>query len=129
MATPGSLQSGWVWVRNPSASLRSALTVGRWPARWTANTDLTFSLVNAAQRADPDAMSLPISLTPAAPEAAPGLRQLWWLFLILGLLSIVVGFLALSATFVATMASVLVFGVLLLIAGVSEVVHALMVRK
>jgi uncharacterized membrane protein HdeD (DUF308 family) len=57
------------------------------------------------------------------------LRQLWWLFLVLGLVSIVIGFLALSATFIATMASVLVFGVLLLIAGVSEVVHALMVRK
>jgi uncharacterized membrane protein HdeD (DUF308 family) len=74
-------------------------------------------------------MSLPISPTPAVPEAAPGLSRLWWLFLILGLVSIVAGFLALSATFVATMASVLVFGVLLLIAGGAEVVRALMVRK
>src|SRR5215475_12266234 len=74
-------------------------------------------------------MSLSISPTPAVPEVAPGLRQLWWLFLILGLVSIVVGLLALSVTFVVTMASVLVFGVLLLIAGGAEVVHALMVRK
>ncbi len=57
------------------------------------------------------------------------LRRAWWLFLLLGLVSIVVGFLAVSSTVVATMASVLVFGVLLLVAGVTEVIHAILVRN
>jgi uncharacterized membrane protein HdeD (DUF308 family) len=57
------------------------------------------------------------------------LRRAWWLFLILGLVSIFVGLLAISSAFVATMASVVVFGVLLLIAGVTEVIHAIMVRN
>jgi uncharacterized membrane protein HdeD (DUF308 family) len=56
------------------------------------------------------------------------LSRVWWLFFVLGLVSIVVGFLAISSTFVATMASVIVFGVLLLIAGATEVIHAVMVR-
>jgi uncharacterized membrane protein HdeD (DUF308 family) len=57
------------------------------------------------------------------------LSRAWWLFLLLGLVSIVVGFLAISSTVLATMASVLVFGVLLLVAGVTEVIHAIMVRN
>jgi len=57
------------------------------------------------------------------------LRRVWWLFFIMGLVSIVVGFLAISSTFIATLASVIVFGVLLLIAGFAEVVHAIMVRN
>ncbi len=57
------------------------------------------------------------------------LRRAWWLFLLLGLVSLVVGFLAVSSTVVATMASVLVFGVLLLVAGVTEVIHAILVRN
>jgi uncharacterized membrane protein HdeD (DUF308 family) len=57
------------------------------------------------------------------------LRRVWWLFFVLGLVSIVVGFLAISSTFVATLASVIVFGVLLLVAGVTEVIHAVMVRN
>ena len=70
----------------------------------------------------------------APPVAAPHdermhLRRMWWLFFILGLVSIVVGFLAISSTFIATLASVIVFGVLLLIAGFAEVVHAIMVRN
>jgi uncharacterized membrane protein HdeD (DUF308 family) len=57
------------------------------------------------------------------------LRPLWWLFLFLGLVSIFVGLVAISSAFVATLASVLVFGVLLLIAGITEVIHAVMVRN
>jgi uncharacterized membrane protein HdeD (DUF308 family) len=57
------------------------------------------------------------------------MRPLWWLFLVLGLVSVIVGFLAISSAFVATMASVVVFGVLLLIAGFTEVIHAVMVRN
>jgi uncharacterized membrane protein HdeD (DUF308 family) len=50
-------------------------------------------------------------------------------FLVFGLVSVIVGFLALSCVFTATMASVIVLGVLLLIAGVAEIVHAVMVRR
>jgi uncharacterized membrane protein HdeD (DUF308 family) len=57
------------------------------------------------------------------------LRRVWWLFLALGLVSVVVGLLAISSAFVATLASVIVFGVLLLVAGVTEVIHAVMVRN
>jgi uncharacterized membrane protein HdeD (DUF308 family) len=57
------------------------------------------------------------------------LRGLWWLFLALGLVSIFVGLLAISSTWVATLASVVVFGVILLVAGVTEVIHAVMVRN
>ena len=62
-------------------------------------------------------------------EERVNLRRVWWLFFVLGLVSIVVGFLAISSTFVATLASVIVFGVLLLVAGVTEVIHAVMVRN
>jgi uncharacterized membrane protein HdeD (DUF308 family) len=57
------------------------------------------------------------------------MRHLWWLFLALGLVSVIVGFLAISSAFIATMASVVVFGVLLLIAGCTEVIHAVMGRN
>jgi uncharacterized membrane protein HdeD (DUF308 family) len=76
-----------------------------------------------------------VSQTPQASPAGPlydervNLRRVWWLFLALGLVSIIVGFLAISSAFVATLASVMVFGVLLLVAGVTEVVHAVMVRN
>jgi uncharacterized membrane protein HdeD (DUF308 family) len=53
----------------------------------------------------------------------------WWVFLILGLVSVVVGLVAISAAFVTTLASVVVFGVLLLIAGFAEVIHAVIVRN
>jgi uncharacterized membrane protein HdeD (DUF308 family) len=71
------------------------------------------------------------------PASSPGtlyderasLRPSWWVFLALGLVSVLVGFLAISSTFIATMASVVVLGVLLLIAGTSEVIHAILVRN
>jgi uncharacterized membrane protein HdeD (DUF308 family) len=49
--------------------------------------------------------------------------------LILGLVSILVGLLAISHSFIATLASVTVLGVLLLVEGIMEVVHAVMVRN
>jgi uncharacterized membrane protein HdeD (DUF308 family) len=76
-----------------------------------------------------------VSLLSPATSAGPlldersSLRGVWWLFLILGLVSIVVGFLAISSSFIATLASVTVLGVLLLIEGISEVIHAVMVRN
>jgi uncharacterized membrane protein HdeD (DUF308 family) len=57
------------------------------------------------------------------------MQRLWWLLFALGLISLVVGFLAIGSAFIATLASVVVFGVLLLIAGVTEVIHAVMVRN
>jgi uncharacterized membrane protein HdeD (DUF308 family) len=71
---------------------------------------------------------------PASPAGAPyderaSLRSVWWLFFALGLVSVIVGVLAISAAFIATLASVVVFGALLLIAGVTEVIHAVMVRN
>jgi uncharacterized membrane protein HdeD (DUF308 family) len=74
-------------------------------------------------------------LTPAPPITAvthderAHLRGLWFLFLFLGLVSIFVGMLAIGTPWVATQVAVLVFGVLLLIAGVTEVIHAVMVRN
>jgi uncharacterized membrane protein HdeD (DUF308 family) len=57
--------------------------------------------------------------------------RLWWLFLLLGLASIVLGMLAISSRFVVatTLAVVLLVGWLLIIAGVAEVIHAIMVRN
>src|SRR5262245_3787841 len=55
--------------------------------------------------------------------------HLWWLFLLLGLVSVIVGFVAISSAFVSPMASVVVFGVRLMTAGVAEVIHAVMVRN
>jgi uncharacterized membrane protein HdeD (DUF308 family) len=40
-----------------------------------------------------------------------------------------VGFLAMSASVIATMASVFVFGILLIAAGITEVIHAILVRN
>jgi uncharacterized membrane protein HdeD (DUF308 family) len=57
------------------------------------------------------------------------LRRQWWLFFALGLASVIVGLLAISFAFIATMVKVVVFGVLLLIAGIVEAVHAIMVRN
>jgi uncharacterized membrane protein HdeD (DUF308 family) len=57
------------------------------------------------------------------------LRRQWWLFFALGLASVIVGLLAISFAFITTMVKVVVFGVLLLIAGIVEAVHALMVRN
>jgi uncharacterized membrane protein HdeD (DUF308 family) len=76
-------------------------------------------------------MSLPLSTYAAAAqqEERAILRPLWWLFLLLGLVSVIVGFLAISSAFVATMASVMIFGILLLVAAITEVIHAVMVRN
>src|SRR5262245_34910889 len=76
-------------------------------------------------------MSLPLPASPAGVlhDELVSLRSRWWLFLLLGLVSVVVGMLAISSVFVATMASVVVLGVLLLVEGITEVIHAVMVRN
>ena len=67
------------------------------------------------------------------PAVAPGepasLRRHSWLFFALGLVSILVGLLAIGAPHVWTEKFVVVIGVLLLITGVTEVIHAVMVRR
>ena len=75
-------------------------------------------------------------MTPTIPEpsTAPyderaSLRSLWPFYLVLGVVSIVVGILAINFAFIATLAKVAVFGVLLLIAGATEVIHAFMTHK
>ena len=70
-------------------------------------------------------------MSPAGPpyDERASLRPAWWLFLALGLVSIIVGFLAISSAFIATLASVVAFGVLLLVEGIMEVIHAVMVRN
>lgn len=71
-------------------------------------------------------------LTPAAGvlhDERASLGRSWFLFLVLGLVSILVGFVAIGSTFVATLASVTVIGVLLMAAGIVEVIHAFMVRN
>lgn len=76
-------------------------------------------------------MSFPLA---ASSSGAPlderaTLQRHWWVFFVLGLVSVIVGFLAISSTFIVTLASVVVFGVLLLIAGFTELIHAVMVRN
>lgn len=71
--------------------------------------------------------SMPSIAAASAGELA-NLRRIWGRLLLLGMVSIIVGMLAIGSTFVATLASVFVFGWLLIIAGVAEVVHAIMVR-
>ena len=68
-------------------------------------------------------------LAAAPQDERPTLGRHWWLYVALGVLSVVVGLLAISSNFIATLLSVRVFGWLLLIAGISEVVHAIMVRQ
>ena len=64
----------------------------------------------------------------AAPhDERAGLRRLWWLFVALGLVSVILGFVAIGSQYVA-LATVVIFGVLLLVAGITEAFHALMVR-
>jgi uncharacterized membrane protein HdeD (DUF308 family) len=76
-------------------------------------------------------MSLTLPTSPGQPshEEHASLQRIWLLLLALGLVCVFVGILAISFSFVATMTTVIVFGTLLLIAGVTEVVHAVMVRK
>jgi uncharacterized membrane protein HdeD (DUF308 family) len=59
------------------------------------------------------------------------MSRLWGLFLVLGLVSVLLGFAAISSRFIVTttFAFMIVFGVLLLIAGFAELFHALMVRN
>jgi uncharacterized membrane protein HdeD (DUF308 family) len=76
-------------------------------------------------------MSTPFPASPAgalADERA-SLRRFSWLFFALGLVLILIGLLAIGTPHVATEKAVVVIGALLLIAGITEVIHAVMVRN
>jgi uncharacterized membrane protein HdeD (DUF308 family) len=75
-------------------------------------------------------MISPLSTSPAPLplDERASLSRRWGLFLALGLASVVVGLLALSFVVIAALAKVVVLGVLLLIAGATEVIHAFTVR-
>ena len=60
--------------------------------------------------------------------ATTQLRSRWWLFVILGALLLVLGFLALANQFTATVASVYYIGVLMLTAGIAQIIHSFNVR-
>ena len=73
--------------------------------------------------------AFPASPAGAAYDERASIRHLWWQFLALGLISIFVGLLAISSKWIVALLSVVVFGVLLLIAGAAELIHAVMVRN
>ena len=58
-----------------------------------------------------------------------GLRKLWLLMLVLGVVLIAVGLVAMSATFIATLATVLMLGVLFMTGGLVAVVNAFWARR
>lgn len=74
-----------------------------------------------------------LSVPPSSPntlhEECVNLQRIWWMLLLLGLISLVLGFVAISATFVTTLASVVVLGILALVASGAEVVHAFVSRN
>jgi uncharacterized membrane protein HdeD (DUF308 family) len=76
-------------------------------------------------------MSFSLSASPISPMQVEreSLRRRWWLFFAFGLISMFIGILAISSSFIVTWASVVFFGALLLVAGITEVIHAVMVRN
>jgi len=66
-------------------------------------------------------------LAAATPEEQKALQSAWWLILFLGLVSIVVGIVAIVTPFVTTLNSVLFIGWLLVVAGITETIHAVVV--
>src|SRR5262245_9885876 len=76
-------------------------------------------------------MSLSVPAPPAGPpyDEVASLRRQRWLSFALGLASVIVGILAICFAYIAAMAQVIVFGILLLIAGVTEVIHSFMARN
>jgi uncharacterized membrane protein HdeD (DUF308 family) len=85
---------------------------------------------NARSTQVPDTMTIPLSPSFAGPsyDDSASMRHLWIPILAMGLVAVVIGVLAISAPHFATSATVVVVGVLLLIEGVAEVIHAVIVR-
>jgi uncharacterized membrane protein HdeD (DUF308 family) len=76
-------------------------------------------------------MSFSLQAPPLGPphDELASLRRQRWLVFALGLASVLVGLLAMCFALIATLAQVVIFGVLLLIAGTIEVVHAFTARN
>lgn len=83
-----------------------------------------------------DPENRPAMLFAASPAAArtlqhslEGLRHDWWCFLLLGVAMIALGATALGSAFVASVVTVVMFGILLLAAGIGELVSAVWAGK
>ncbi|MFT3881579.1 MAG: HdeD family acid-resistance protein [Gemmatales bacterium] len=63
------------------------------------------------------------------PDEKACLRRVSGQLFLLGLISIIAGFVAISYSVMATLASVTFFGILLMVAGGSEIIHAFLVRN
>src|SRR5438067_2777611 len=76
-------------------------------------------------------MSLQSQADPLNPRYQECLRlhECWAWFLALGVVLMVVGVLAIGAAFITTLATVLVFGILLIVGGVVQVVNAFLARS
>jgi uncharacterized membrane protein HdeD (DUF308 family) len=76
-------------------------------------------------------MTFSLSASPVSPmqDERESLGHHRWLFFAFGLISILIGLLAISSSFLVTQVSVVFFGALLLIAGITEVIHAVMVHN
>jgi uncharacterized membrane protein HdeD (DUF308 family) len=73
-----------------------------------------------------DTLTSPAVTTPNERDI---LHRVWWQLLVLGVISVILGLLAISATVIATMASVMVFGILLVVAGITEIIHSFVARS
>ena len=76
-------------------------------------------------------MSLPFLPSPVGPahDDRTSMRSHWWLFFVFGMISVFVGLLAIGSPHIATSKSVIVIGILLLVVGITEVIHAVTVRN
>ena len=71
----------------------------------------------------------PSALSPRASAELMPLRAKWGWILALGIIYVIVGFIALGSVVMATAASVLVVGIMMVIAGVAEVINAFQVKE
>jgi uncharacterized membrane protein HdeD (DUF308 family) len=75
-------------------------------------------------------MSLPFPPSVTAPyDERTSLRSRWWLVFAFGMVSVFVGLMAIGSPHIASSKSVFIIGVLLLVIGITEVIHAVMVRN
>jgi uncharacterized membrane protein HdeD (DUF308 family) len=68
------------------------------------------------------------TLSPTAPDIAP-LRAKWGWIVALGVVYVVAGFIALGSVVIATVASVFVVGVMMIVAGVAELINAFQIKS
>ncbi|MEQ8790742.1 MAG: HdeD family acid-resistance protein [Pirellulaceae bacterium] len=69
---------------------------------------------------------------PTTPYDLPGMKSLranWGWFLALGILLMVLGAVAFSAAFATSVVAAVLFGAMLLVGGISQIIHAVFARK